>query len=166
MRGRLGAPGPSGEGGGAAERGRWLPGARPQAEAQVGGEERTGREGGSVTRFSASPGSGRPGPATPRPAPRLRSRQVPAPLHLSLGCCLPQPGHAPQTPPHPAPLRCTAVPTAPPPSRRGDVMGPDRGSARVSASTQVAALRRCAGWNKGEEQGGGGGMSSLLRSEA
>lgn len=151
VRGRLGAPGPSREGGDEAEHGRRLPGARLHAEAQVGGEEGAGREGGSVTRFSASPGARRLSRSTPCPASGLRSRLVPAPLHLSLGSCLPQPGHAPQAPPRPAPLRCTAVPTAPPPSRRGDVTSPP-GSTPVSARTQVGALRKGgsgAGWRKG-----------------
>lgn len=42
VRGRLGAPDPSREGGDAAERGRRLPGARPHAEAQVGRREGAG----------------------------------------------------------------------------------------------------------------------------
>lgn len=78
--GWLGAPGPSGEGGDAAQRGRRLPGARLPAEAQVGGEEGAGREAGSVTLFNASWGAGRLGPATPRPACGLRSRR-PRPPH-------------------------------------------------------------------------------------
>lgn len=170
VRRRLGAPGPSREGGDATENGRRLPGARLHAEAQVGGKEGAGREGGSVTRFSASPGARRLSPGTPRPASGLQSGLVPAPLHLSLGSCLPQPGHAPQAPPRPAPLRCTAVPTAPPPSRRGDVTisPPPSGSTSVSARTQVGALRKGgsgAGWTKGEEREGGGRPSTVLSRE-
>lgn len=67
--GRLGEPGPSGEGGAAAEGGRWLPGARPHAEAQVGEGERTGRAGASLTCFSAPPGCPPPGPCHSPPRP-------------------------------------------------------------------------------------------------
>lgn len=71
VRVRLWAPGPSQEGGDAAERGCRLPGARLHAEAQVGGEEGAGREEGSLTRFSALLGARRLGRVTLRPASGL-----------------------------------------------------------------------------------------------
>lgn len=155
VRGRLGAPRPSGEGGDAAGQGSRLPGARLHAEAQVGGGEGAGRKGGSVTCFSASPRARRLCPGTPRPACGLRSRLVPAPLHLSLGSCLPQPGHAPQAPPRPAPLHCTAVPTAPPPPRRGDVTTPPRLHPRLCTHTGGGLEKR---WERrGLEKRGGAG---------
>lgn len=131
-------------------------------------EEEAGREEGSVTQFTASPDAQPLGPATPCPASGLG--QGWPPLHLSPGSCLPQPGHAPQAPPRSSPLRCTAVPTAPPPPhlRRNDVTSPPHSSASVSARTQVGALSKgenCAGWRKGEEQRGSGEMCIVLGNE-
>lgn len=77
VRVRLWAPGPSQEGGDAAERGCRLPGARLHAEAQVGGEEGAGREEGSLTRFSASLGARRLGRVTLRPASGLNWSGLP-----------------------------------------------------------------------------------------
>ena len=77
--GRLGEPGPSGEGGAAAEGGRWLPGARPHAEAQVGEGERTGRAGASLTCFSAPPGCPPPGTCHSPPRPPDSSQPLQAP---------------------------------------------------------------------------------------
>lgn len=122
--GRLGEPGPSGEGGAAAEGGRWLPGARPHAEAQVGEGERTGRAGASLTCFSAPPGYPPPGPCHSPPRPPDSSQPLQAPytfLRVPASC-----SQVTRRRPHPAPPLCAALrfpqPRLP---RRGDVMGPD-----------------------------------------
>lgn len=106
-----------------------------------GGRRRRGGEGrrklDPIKRFAGSPP---PGPG--HSPPRLWTPLVRAPLHLATGACLPHPGHAPQAPPRPAPLRYTAVPTIPPPLARGDVRSPPQGSAPVFARTLDGALRR------------------------
>lgn len=92
-----------------------VPTQRPRWEEKRGGEGRGKRD--PRWRFA-----GRPPPRPCHSPPRLPAPEAAGagPLHLSPGSCLPQPGHAPQAPPRPAPLRCTAVPTAPPPAG-GDV---------------------------------------------
>lgn len=163
---RRGAPSLSGEAGGAAELGRQLPGARPHAEAQVGGEEGTGREGGSVTRFRAPPAARRRGPAPPRPAPGRRSRPVPPDTFLRGPASRSRSRAAGPAPP--APPLCAALRFPPPRLHRGRVTSwaPTRGSARVSRSPQVVALRKGgspASGSLGEEQGGGAGTRDERR---